>query len=52
MSRDIRVYQDPEIFNPDRFLPKEEGGVGEPYLVGPFGFGRRYAFCLPWNRIA
>lgn len=41
MSRDKAVYSDPESFNPDRFTPKEEGGAGEPFLVGPFGFGRR-----------
>ncbi|CAK7217402.1 hypothetical protein SBRCBS47491_003153 [Sporothrix bragantina] len=41
MSRDTAVYKDPEAFNPDRFTPKEEGGDGEPFLVGPFGFGRR-----------
>ncbi|ORX96547.1 cytochrome P450 [Clohesyomyces aquaticus] len=41
MSRDPSVYKDPESFNPDRYTPKEEGGDGEPFLVGPFGFGRR-----------
>lgn len=41
MSRDLNVYKDPEKFNPDRYIPKEEGGDGEPLLVGPFGFGRR-----------
>lgn len=41
MSRDESVYKDPERFNPDRFTPKEEGGDGEPFLQGPFGFGRR-----------
>ncbi|KAF1809998.1 cytochrome P450 [Eremomyces bilateralis CBS 781.70] len=41
MSRDENVYKNPEIFNPDRYTPKEEGGDGEPFLVGPFGFGRR-----------
>ncbi|KAI1459880.1 cytochrome P450 [Annulohypoxylon moriforme] len=41
MSRDPAVYKDPEKFNPDRYTPKEEGGYGEPLLVGPFGFGRR-----------
>ncbi|KAI1474523.1 cytochrome P450 [Daldinia eschscholtzii] len=41
MSRDPNVYKNPEKFNPDRYIPKEEGGDGEPLLVGPFGFGRR-----------
>lgn len=41
MSRDPDVYRDPEKFNPDRYIPKEEGGNGEPLLLGPFGFGRR-----------
>ncbi|KAI0179025.1 cytochrome P450 [Hypoxylon sp. FL1284] len=41
MSRDPTVYKDPDKFNPDRYVPKEEGGDGEPFLVGPFGFGRR-----------
>ncbi|KAI1765031.1 cytochrome P450 [Hypoxylon sp. FL1150] len=41
MSRDQTVYKDPERFSPDRYIPKEEGGDGEPLLVGPFGFGRR-----------
>lgn len=41
MSRDPTVYKDPEKFNPDRYIPTEEGGDGEPLLVGPFGFGRR-----------
>lgn len=41
MSRDPHVYNNPEVFNPDRFTPMEESGDGEPFLVGPFGFGRR-----------
>ncbi|OTB02671.1 hypothetical protein M426DRAFT_61715 [Hypoxylon sp. CI-4A] len=41
MSRDATVYKDPEKFNPDRYIPREEGGDGEPLLTGPFGFGRR-----------
>ncbi|KAK1835309.1 cytochrome P450 [Podospora conica] len=41
MSRDTAVYKNPEEFNPDRFIPTSEGGDGEPFLVGPFGFGRR-----------
>ncbi|KAI9646142.1 hypothetical protein NHQ30_005582 [Ciborinia camelliae] len=41
MSRDQDVYKDPDQFNPDRYVPVEQGGLGEPYLKGPFGFGRR-----------
>jgi cytochrome P450 len=41
MSRDENVYKKPESFNPDRYRPKSEGGDGEPFLEGPFGFGRR-----------
>ena len=41
MSRDESTYEDPELFNPDRYVPIEEGGAGEPILQGPFGFGRR-----------
>jgi cytochrome P450 len=41
MSRDPAVYKDPEQFKPERYVPEEAGGDGEPFLVGPFGFGRR-----------
>lgn len=41
MSRDENIYKDPDLFNPDRYIPVEQGGAGEPYLKGPFGFGRR-----------
>ncbi|CAK3873870.1 cytochrome p450 1a2 [Lecanosticta acicola] len=41
MTHDRRVYSQPEEFNPDRFLPRSEGGAGEPFPVGQFGFGRR-----------
>jgi cytochrome P450 len=41
LSKDTSVYLDPDKFNPDRFTPVEEGGRGEPFLAGPFGFGRR-----------
>lgn len=34
------IYKDAKIFNPDRFVPKSQGGREEPYL-SPFGFGRR-----------
>jgi cytochrome P450 len=41
MSRDERVYSAPGNFNPDRYIPHREGGRGEPFPEGPFGFGRR-----------
>lgn len=41
MSRDEDVYKNPDIFNPDRYMPADDGGYGEPFLNGSFGFGRR-----------
>jgi hypothetical protein len=38
---DPSVYSNPGEFNPDRYLPASEGGLGEPLPVGNFGFGRR-----------
>ncbi|KIY46879.1 cytochrome P450 [Fistulina hepatica ATCC 64428] len=40
ISRDGRVYKNPEYFNPARFLPKPYGG-GEPPFTAGFGYGRR-----------
>ncbi len=42
MGLNEHVYKDPKSFNPDRYIPKDEGGLGEPVL-SPFGFGRRSA---------
>lgn len=42
IHRDEKVYQNPHLFNPDRFIPKEQGGRGEPIPIAHFGFGRRY----------
>ncbi|KAF8912379.1 cytochrome P450 [Mucidula mucida] len=39
MGLNEHVYKDPKSFNPDRYIPKDEGGLGE----SPFGFGRRSA---------
>jgi cytochrome P450 len=41
MTHDERVYSNPDNFDPDRYVPKEQGGKSEPYPEGPFGFGRR-----------
>ena len=41
MCHDESVYSKPSHFWPERYLPKEQGGNGEPLPVGNFGFGRR-----------
>jgi cytochrome P450 len=41
MTLDPEVYSDAENFDPDRYIPKDQGGRSEPFPVGNFGFGRR-----------
>ncbi|KAG7451643.1 cytochrome P450, partial [Guyanagaster necrorhizus] len=41
MCHDETIYKDHEIFDPDRYAPTSEGGHGEPFPLGQFGFGRR-----------
>ncbi|KAL1740755.1 cytochrome P450 [Schizophyllum fasciatum] len=41
MAHDENVYSDHCRFNPDRYLLKAQGGLGEPMPDGQFGFGRR-----------
>ncbi|KAG6902622.1 hypothetical protein C0995_014228 [Termitomyces sp. Mi166 len=38
MTLDQKVYMDPQVFNPSRYLPLPEGNH-EPHPNGPFGFG-------------
>jgi hypothetical protein len=41
---DKRVYRDPEIFYPERYLPQPHGNA-EPFFDGVFGYGRRFVRC-------
>jgi cytochrome P450 len=41
MHHDPATYRDSFTFYPERYLPVEDGGWGEPLPVGNFGFGRR-----------
>lgn len=41
MTHDATVYNNPDAFDPDRYIPVADGGRGEPFPVGHFGFGRR-----------
>jgi cytochrome P450 len=41
MTHDENTYLNPDEFDPDRYIPQSEGGRGEPFPKGHFGFGRR-----------
>lgn len=41
MTHDGRTFKEPDNFNPDRYATEEDGGLGEPFPVGQFGYGRR-----------
>lgn len=42
MLHDPDMYKDPYTFNPERFLPGDDGNVVEPDpACAAFGFGRR-----------
>lgn len=49
MTHDENVYSSPDDFNPDRFIPCSEGGAGEPFPVGQFGFGRYVTLSLSFS---
>jgi len=42
MSQDKEKYNDPEVFNPDRFLNPDGTLRTNEYPDYVFGFGRRY----------
>lgn len=49
MTHDPRVYANPDLFNPDRFISTEEK-VTEPDPRGVcFGFGRRFVHLIISN---
>jgi cytochrome P450 len=41
MMHDASTYLHADDFDPDRYAPQCEGGRGEPFPKGQFGFGRR-----------
>ncbi|KAF9262295.1 cytochrome P450 [Marasmius fiardii PR-910] len=57
MSRNERVYHDPDTFDPTRYLPSPEGRE-EPHLTSTWGFGRRicpgrhFGDLVIWNAMA
>ena len=52
MSRDERLYPDPEVFRPERFLgrPHTEDKAFNPWNY-VFGTGKRYQLILPFGVI-
>lgn len=36
MTHDEEFYKNPETYNPDRYISKSDGGLGESLPVGPF----------------
>ncbi|KAI3686557.1 hypothetical protein L1987_80236 [Smallanthus sonchifolius] len=41
ITHDERIWADPEIFNPDRFMGQEVSIMGSDLRLAPFGAGRR-----------
>ena len=53
MLHDSRIYADPDLFNPDRFLAtKDHVPEMSPSEVGVFGLGRRCVKAYIWSREA